>query len=250
MKDIKNFPFQELTPTLIADKDSLKNWHLRNPLNHHFLAHIIAYIATRTNFTYTEDKKINSKLYVKDNFPNDHWHRGLYYYLMSEPRGLIISETQNSAQYRAYSALVPLILSAHKLMNNIPYSSWSREGLSIVVNKSLAEAMLWNEPFEFTKDEILEIRNQGMLIQSGKHMGKFRNPAKATSLYGIKNLEWSKLPSLLKVMKTQIWLAHPDNRNHLMILDNENWDNIPEPLEISEIIEPTPPSLEIYDPWA
>lgn len=250
MKDIKNFPFQELTPTLIADKDSLKKWHSKNQLNPHFLAHVIAYIATRTNFTYTEDKKINSKLYIKDNFPSDDWHRGLYYFLLSEPRGLIIAGKQNSDQYRSYSALVPLILSAHKLMNNIPYSSWSKEGLSLVVNKSLVEAMLWVDEINFSKEELINIRNDGMLIQSGSNMGKYRDPEKSHNLYGIKDPEWNKLPSLLKIMKTQIWVAHPNNRNHLMVLDNENWDSLPEPLEVSEVVKPSTEQFEIYDPWA
>ena len=51
-------------------------------------------------------------------------------------------------------------------------------------------------------------------------------------------------------MKVQIWVAHPNNRNHLMVLDNENWDSLPEPLEVSEVVKPSTEQFEIYDPWA
>jgi hypothetical protein len=38
-------------------------------------------------------------------------------------------------------------------------------------------------------------------------------------------------------MLTQIWLAHPQHRSNLMILDPNNWDHMPEPLIAASIFK-------------
>jgi hypothetical protein len=42
-------------------------------------------------------------------------------------------------------------------------------------------------------------------------------------------------------MVLQTWAAHPQNRNEYMILDPNNWDNIPQPLVSKDIFLHKPP---------
>ena len=244
MNKLKSFPFHTLSFSIVNDKEELKNWLLKNKPNSTLLGHIIAYIATKTEFTYV-DSKIDSKNYIRDNFVHDDWHAGLYRFLMLEPRGLIIPGTQYSSEYRSYSALVPLIMSAHKVMNDIPYSRWSKEGLRVIVNPKLADAMLVEVP-SFSKEELISIRNEGLVVLSGSKQGELRNTRTTHRLYGLSDPYFKPLPTLAQVMLTQIWLAHPDNRTNLMILDPSDWDAMPEPLETSEVFIKDEESL---DPW-
>lgn len=244
MNKLKSFPFHTLTSSIAKDKELLKQWLSTNKTNSTILAHIIAYIATKTEFTYT-DSKIDSKTYIRDNFVHDEWHAGLYRFLMLDPRGLIISGTQYSGEYRSYSALVPLIMSAHKVMNDIPYSRWSKDGLRVIVNPKLADAMLVEVP-SFSKEELISFRNEGLIVLSGSKQGESRNPRTTHKLYGLSDPYFSALPTLSQVMLTQIWVAHPDNRTNLMVLDPNNWDAMPEPLESSEVFKNEEESL---DPW-
>lgn len=243
MNKLKSFPFHTLTSSIAKDKELLKQWLSKYKPNSMILAHIIAYIATKTEFTYV-DSKIDSKVYIRDNFVHDDWHAGLYRFLMVEPRGLIIAGTQYSDQYRSYSALVPLIMSAHKVMNDIPYSRWSKEGLRVIVNAKLADAMLDTPDITFSNEELISFRNEGLIVLSGSNRGDSRSPRTTPKLYGLTDPYFKTFPSLSQVMLTQIWLAHPDNRTNLMVLDPNNWDAMPEPLESSEVFKPK----EISDP--
>ena len=63
------------------------------------------------------------------------------------------------------------------------------------------------------------------------------------------------MPKLTQTMLTQCWLAHPKHRNPYMILDPQNWDQMPEPLTSSEIfLKPTTKKVVVQDtagdlPW-
>lgn len=222
---IKNIPFE-----------TLESWPSRKQLSSTSFAHIIAYISTLNNFSYVNGK-INSRVYIKDNFKPDDWHKGLYSFLMTEPRGDIIYGKQYLPEYRSYSALVPLILSAHKLMNNIPYSSWSIDGLNAVVNPKLYEVMTYLGKVDFSKEDIIRYRDDGLVVQSGAKKGQRRNPSTAAFLCKPADApEWALLPQLAKTMLSQTWLAHPDNRTDLMVLHPRNWDVMPEPLDSSEVL--------------
>lgn len=223
------------------------------------LPQIFAYIGKLNKFTYLDDGKIDSSSYMRNNFVPDSWHKGLYKYLMTDPRGTIVSQ-QNKSENRNYCALVPLILAAHKQYNDIPYSSWSKEGLDKLVNSSLHEMMVFTQIPEYTKEDLLEIRDKGLLVGSGSKRGTSRNPLTTFALYGLKNIDVDMhyAPALVKLVLTQIWCAHPLNRNEYMILDPLNWDNMPEPLEDSSIfvkeVETTSKKQNNFDemdiPWA
>lgn len=169
------------------------------------------------------------------------WAKGLLLFLLASPRGTIFPQTlkATSEELLPYSALVPLFMAAYKKYCNIPYSSW--ENINTLVDKDLYSAMSVAVP-EFTVDELLSIRESGCTVKSGKTAGEIRNPIKATTISSTGVLEFDNLPRLSKIMLTQCWIAHPSLRNQYMILNPNNWDDMPKPLINVDISNKIPDS--------
>ena len=163
---------------------------------------------------------------------------GIYYFLLSNSRALSKQYTKGNSEY---CALVPLILSAFKKYQDIPYSSWDRENIHYLVDNNLCTAMLC-ELMPWTTEELLEYRNLGLTVKSGKSAGTVKSPISTYGITGVPEEIDSKttisyLPKLAKMMLCQTWCAHPSNRNKYMILDPSDWDNMPEPLVDAEPIK-------------
>lgn len=164
------------------------------------------------------------------------WDKGLYYFLMLDARSSYL-KTQYKGDARNYCSLVPLILYAFKLLHSVPYSKWDKSTLHWVVNQSLCSAMLCEVP-EVTREELLEIREMGLVFKTGQKVGTTRNPATTYRLTGINSTKIGGLPELAQTMLAQIWCAHPTNRTKFMVLSPENWDNIPAPLVSEQLFAP------------
>lgn len=167
---------------------------------------------------------------------NQDWDKGLYYFLMLDARSSYI-KTQYKGDGRNYCSLVPLILYAFKLLHSIPYSQWDKATLPWAVNESLCNAMLCEIP-EVTREELLEIREMGLVFKTGQKAGTTRNPATTYRLTGINSTKIGGLPELAQTMLSQIWCAHPTNRTKYMVLDPHNWDQIPTPLVSEQLFSP------------
>jgi hypothetical protein len=167
---------------------------------------------------------------------NQDWDKGLYYFLMLDARSSYI-KTQYKGDGRNYCSLVPLILYAFKLLHSIPYSQWDKSTLPWAVNESLCSAMLCEVP-EVTREELLEIREMGLVFKTGQKAGTTRNPATTYRLTGINSTKIGGLPELAQTMLSQIWCAHPTNRTKYMVLDPHNWDQIPTPLVSEQLFSP------------
>lgn len=162
----------------------------------------------------------------------DDFSRGLYSLAMWSRSDLIKGKDVRLYQVAEYNNLVPLILSAFKVYQNIPYSKWDREGLSLVVDAPLCDAMLDDVP-DLSSEEWLEIRNDLLKFQTGTKKGQSRDPKTAAMLYGVQYYDKYPIKHMSRlglVMKAQIWCAHPANRSVHMVLDPKNWDTMPEPL--------------------
>jgi hypothetical protein len=164
------------------------------------------------------------------------WDKGLYYFLMLDARSSYL-KTQYKGDGRNYCSLVPLMLYAFKLLHSIPYSKWDRSTLPWAVNQSLCSAMLCEVP-EVTREELLEIREMGLVFKTGQKAGTTRNPATTYRLTGINSTKIGGLPELAQTMLAQIWCAHPTNRTKFMVLSPENWDHIPAPLVSEQLFAP------------
>lgn len=175
---------------------------------------------------------------------------GLYNFLMADSRSKYLS-TQYKAPARTYCSLVPLIMYAFKLTKGIPYSHWNRSQIQGITNVKLADAMLYTEAKQFSTEDILAARSTGLLVKSGPKLGQLRNPSYTHKLYGETPI--SNSPEYTQVMLAQIWCAHPENRTKYMVLDSDNWDNIPAPLIAGEVLQPIEfkhSSTPIDAPWA
>lgn len=195
-----------------------------------------------------QDGKVNIKEFLKGSFAVDDWHRGLYYFLVHTKRGSFIP-SQTAPEYKNYSALVPLILAPFKRYNDIPYSAWDTPDLKLVVDHNLLEAMRFEEEVSLTSSEILEIRNRGLQVQTGKDAGNSRSPSTYHKLYKLQGTPFEGMPWLIQVMCAQIWVAHPVNRSNLMILDWNNWDSMPEPLIDTEVLSSKNKHVPVSLPW-
>lgn len=153
-----------------------------------------------------------------------------------------------------YGALTPLILAGLKKYQGINYSEYDSDGLHWLMSDNLYEAITTDYDNSITPERLLELRIQGLTIQSGPKVGTI---AKATSKWtptGLSKTELKGLPSLTKTMLTQLWVADPSLRDQYMILDPIDWDNIPKPLisvdvMIEEPVKPVKPKKAQELPW-
>jgi hypothetical protein len=215
---------------------------------------------------YTEDDfqkqyAVSGLEFVKMHFKTPYM-MGLYRFLMLDTRGSYLTK-QYKGDARNYSALVPLIMSAFKRYHNIPYCAWKRDELKWIVNPELCKAMLFDDMPEaviredgflgapgFTKDTLLQLRDQGLTWKSGPNVGTLRNALYTHTLYGMQGTVFDEVPDLAQVMLTQIWCAHPENRTKYMVLVPDAWDNIPVSLiSPTMFITPVYSSTSEVMPW-
>lgn len=189
----------------------------------------------------TDDGMYDSLETVKRNVGTD-FDLGAWHLAMWSRSDLIGGVGVKLYQVGEYNNLVPLILSGLKLHQNIPYSKWTHKGIRAMVDKPLADAMLATVP-KLTNQEILEIRKDCLVVQSGAKKGQDRDPKTTAMLYGIptyKKYDLTGIPKLALVMLAQIWCAHPANRTPFMVLDPEDWDRMPDPVISTDVIRTVP----------
>ena len=185
------------------------------------------------------DGKPDPRATVRRNCENNPWQQGLWQLACRLPRSALMRKQIARPQH---SALVPLILAGIKQYQSIPYSEWRRENLGDIMLGDLAHAL--DSPWpDFTREEVLEWRTQGLVYKTGKKQGQSRRPESAWGLYGVQDLPIGELPHLQQVMVAQIWCAHPTIRHSNMILHTANWDEMPEPLISQE------PAKWSSQPW-
>lgn len=232
--DIKSFPFSEASK-LVPNK--LLEWadetvHLTN-FNTWMLPQLLAYFGSfkvRKN----DAGKCDPMALLSDNLGSDTWARGVWMVTNVLKRSSLV-KAQNNINYSKYSALVPLILAGLKEYQNIPYSAWDVPSLSHAMGSQLYDAATATPP-DIPISRILELRKEGLTTKSGKTAGLVKSPTSTWTLTGLQHSEWSGLPQLTMTMLAQIWVAHPSIRHSNMILDPLDWDNIPEPLVPSELL--------------
>jgi hypothetical protein len=129
-----------------------------------------------------------------------------------------------------YSSLTPLVLLGFRRYQSVPYSSWRQSShLDLLVPADLLAAATCDVPV-LSRDRLLAIRAQGLLVKSGAAAGTSRSSTSTWSLQGIADTEIAHLPRLACSMLCQIWTAHPSLRTQAAILDSNNWDLMPDAL--------------------
>lgn len=242
-QDLKRTPFDELYHDYNENKsDEERKEYLASPYNFYarnrlkqqgaglIYPRIMAFIAS-LKLNRNSSGKIDGLQFWKDNTDHDDiWMKGLYLFIR-EPKVSLSIASQNKEPGSHYCAFVPIIPAAFKRYNDIPYSDWDVDTIHHVCTSKLAETLQYKDYPEFSRDELLNVRQQLLQTSDGK-------PKKALSTYGTKittNKEFDAIPELAKLMYVQIWCALPEIRNKYMILDPKSWDTIPEPLTTGDI---------------
>lgn len=193
-----------------------------------FYPHLLKEISTWP--TATTEGQIDPSKFVEMNSKN--YQRGIIQFCATDTR--YITGTQYK-EGKEYSKMVPLILAAHKKFRGIKYSEWMYKGLSKLVGPELYAAMDPKLP-QYSLEEKMEARTEGLKIRSGTKAGTSRNPVTTYRLsalpkiIGEDNPSIGTMPILYQNMLTQIWCAHPVNRTNYTICSNTYWDSFPEPL--------------------
>lgn len=159
------------------------------------------------------------------------------YRLTRVRRSLLI---KNQTQQPEYGQLTPLILLALKRHHGYSYEQFREfDGLQWLLEPLLYDSLVANDPPQLSQDRLLAIRQQGLAYKTGPKAGQQRNPESTWQLYGIGDTELGDQTKLLQSMLCQIWLAHPKHRRETMILDPQDWDNMPQMLVDAELLTPT-----------
>lgn len=228
-RDLKAWPLQAFSsanPLVLAQlADSLalssqSSW-LPDQLLHHFGQWQLVY----------RDGLVDGKATARRNLGSD-FDRGCWILACRLPRSKLVPKQVAQPQF---SSFVPLILAGIKRYQGVKYSQWSREGLEAVMSQELQEACVTQWP-DISGEELLHLRQEGLLIRSGPKAGQTRDPKSTWKLYALQDTEFGKLPHLSKVQMTQIWTCHPDLRHQDMICNPLDWDRHPEPLIKTEPI--------------
>lgn len=142
---------------------------------------------------------------------------------------------KGSQQYKSpINPLVPIVLAGFKKFQGIKYSAWNPIGLEALLDPELGKLVGVTVP-DIAHSDILALRNTAITDKTGPRAGIPNNPATCTKLNHLGDTAIGHLPKLAKYMVLQTWAAHPSNRTEYMILDPNDWDNIPEPLVSRDI---------------
>lgn len=224
MYNIKDLPFQDAP----ADPDDLEKWAASLKLKTHsswFFPQLLAYFGTWKPVS--SNNKLDAVATLRHNLGSDNaWGIGAWRIATQLPRSKIVT---NQLKQASYGTLTPLILAGLKVHQDVPYSAWSPDGIATIVGKGLGAAMSFPVPI-LEVDELLQLRVLGL---AGK-------PVQSTwRLTGLSGTSLQGVPTLAATIATQIWLAHPSNRvPGYMILNCNDWDDVPAPLVDSEVLTP------------
>ena len=250
--DIKSFPFDEYAEINQSQSEDLAKEHYLTAYNNWMLPQINAHLAT---WTLKQDSEglVDCNATARHNISSK-WDLGLWRVLTRLKRGSLV-KAQSNPEFVNFSALVPIILAAHKRFNGIQYRSWSIKPECNLVDKNLLDAMLYRDEAcrDLEPERLLEIREIGLTTKSGANIGKMAKPTSSWCLKGIGGTELAEAPKLFGTMLAQIWVAHPSLRTEYMILDPYNWDRMPPPL-VNEAIMLKPTSKVVSEdmvdmPW-
>ena len=156
---------------------------------------------------------------------NDDPHKQKLYTLTRINRSALVP---NQTRFPQYGTFTPLILMGFKQNRDLKYETWRKfPELKWLLEPRLFECLMVDQP-EVTKEELLQIRQQGLVYQTGKQQGQMRQPESTWAMSGIKDTKLGYLPKLTQTMLCQNWLCHPKHRHQYQILNLENWDLMPE----------------------
>jgi hypothetical protein len=222
-KDILNIPFQsfteletatEITEFVKENKAFKANWTWIMP-------QILAFYGS-WNLVRGENGLIDPKATSKENIKSE-WDLGLWKFITRANPSSYITKQANKDGSK-YGTLTPIILAGSKFSKNIPYKEWDISRDCKLISERLLDAMF--SQLRVSMEDILEYRSNAL---------KDKSAVSTWNPLAHSGTPFSVCSSLARVMYIQSWLAHPSLRDSLMILDPNDWDNMPEPIDKSNI---------------
>lgn len=232
-QDVKTLPLHEIANLEIVE---VQQWCEQNKLSHFstwLLPQALAHFGSWSLVKYENTVDVLATL--KQNIKTP-WDRGLWK-LTRIKRSLLMPKQIAQAEYASFT---PLILAGFKKMQGVQYESWrGLPNLTLIMEPDLLLAVELQDYSccSLGADRLLQLREQGLVTQSGATAGKIKSAESTWALAGMQGTELDGLPKWTQTMLTQCWLAHPKNRSQYMILDPSNWDRMPEPLISGEIFQ-------------
>jgi hypothetical protein len=235
-----------------AKSSAVEAWSIKNsiPQKLSWLPHqLLAYFGTWTAV------KDGDKYSALDTWNANTRDRADYYALgsgllaISARTNFFKDAPKGNQQYKSViNPMVPIILAGFKKYQGINYSQWHLEGLENLLDPELAKLVGVTVP-EIAHSDIIALRNTAITDKTGPRAGIPNNPATCTKLNHLGDTALGHLPKLAKYMVLQTWACHPSNRHEYMILDPNNWDNLPDPLVSKDIFlhqAPKPVKMPSY----
>jgi hypothetical protein len=136
---------------------------------------------------------------------------GMIKFMKVHPRGSIMPRkvTQGSPKGHRFSACVPLLFSAWKTYQNVPYSSYDYYNPSMehVLEDDLINMLQYQgQEHPWSPEELAKLRDQAMYIKS---TGGMRTPATTYMVYSTGDSDFDALPKLVKLCLLQLWVFQP-----------------------------------------
>ena len=149
-------------------------------------------------------------------------------------RSSLFNRTSSKENALNYCSLVPVVLAAHKKFNNVPYQVWNHEKNNTLytLGASLDQALQQYKTMTYTEEDLAQARIDALYHAAAKGGEGRTYAAHAWPLHTIE-LGGVRLPggSLVRHILLQTWNANIAKRTPYMILDLDDWDNIPEALD-------------------
>jgi hypothetical protein len=169
----------------------------------------------------------------------------IYKMLAAHSRSEYLEGTQSKNP--GISAAVPLVLASYRTNKGIKYEDWNWSGeyntafMTGVLGKSLAPLLeqIHNVPGEYTHEKLAELREASRVSSKNTLLNtKLVYIAKSGDPW------FDSMHKNFRFMLLQWWIWHPATRHEDMIMDLNNLDAMPEPLEVSHIKE-----IAVDLPW-
>lgn len=225
-KTIESIPFAQLTSA--EEIKEFVSMHSRSLGASWFAPQLLAYIAS--NYEFTPD----ATAYVNRNIKTD-FDKGIWRLLNRIDRSAFVKKQLLCPEL---SSITPVYMAAHKIHDNIPYSSWNlTTGYKYILTPVLQEVYEYAQTVTreqaFTgmtqasrvSDELGSLRLKCLI-----YGGKQQDPSTFYGVYKVKGTILESMPRLARNMLLQTWCCHPSNRKPYQILDPWDWDALPEPL--------------------
>jgi hypothetical protein len=218
----------------------IKENKLSSDKAHWFLPQLVAYFPSKfPAFKQGDFYNLAATLGSLDNVD-----KALLYISLIDKRSALV---YSLAKCPEYAANIPLILSGYKKFAGINYTQWDETTLEQALPQSILDSMgfpladLEKRLKKYCKEQNSELTFN--TLNDCRRYIRSKLPSTAVHNPALSKTPYKDYPKMFAYLDLQLWCANPSVRNKYMILDPNDLDNMPEPLETSEVFLDEAPSF-------